>query len=317
MSRYMKQLACRFHPESVLIEDYRAGDMICPDCGLVVGDRMIDVGSEWRTFSVNDGDQKDMSRVGSLEEPLFDGLDSFATVMRDPSTRDKFGKGKYRSEQMSTKERVLRNGFGSIQAIGAKVNLEKRITERAKVIFKQYYEQKHSNGRNYDTIAAACIYIACREQKMPRTFKEICAISHSSTKGIARCYKQLIETLSKTPEATDLKSLVPRFCNHLGFKKEKLIQKTAQHIVEKASELCNIQSRSPTAIVGACIYMAAIACGEERPLKDIQQATSATTIRQAYQILLTKVTELFPQDFQFNVLPSDFPTLSNRKAKIT
>ncbi|CAF0751119.1 unnamed protein product, partial [Didymodactylos carnosus] len=49
---------------------------------------------------------------------------------------------------------------------------------------------------------------------------EICAISHSSTTEIARCYKQLIETLSKTPEATDLKSLVPRFCNHLGFKEE-------------------------------------------------------------------------------------------------
>ncbi|CAF4012560.1 unnamed protein product, partial [Didymodactylos carnosus] len=66
---------------------------------------------------------------------------------------------------MSTKERVLRNGFGSIQVIGAKVNLEKRITERAKVIFKQYYEQKYSKGRNYDTTAAACIYIACGEER--------------------------------------------------------------------------------------------------------------------------------------------------------
>ena len=31
--------------------------MICPECGLVVGDRTIDVGSEWRTFS-NDKDSK-------------------------------------------------------------------------------------------------------------------------------------------------------------------------------------------------------------------------------------------------------------------
>jgi len=35
----MQQLACRFHPEATLIEDYKAGDMICPRCGLVVGER--------------------------------------------------------------------------------------------------------------------------------------------------------------------------------------------------------------------------------------------------------------------------------------
>jgi hypothetical protein len=35
----MQHLACRFHPHAVLIEDSRAGDMICPMCGLVVGER--------------------------------------------------------------------------------------------------------------------------------------------------------------------------------------------------------------------------------------------------------------------------------------
>lgn len=30
---------CPYHPEEPLIEDHAAGDMICPKCGLVVGDR--------------------------------------------------------------------------------------------------------------------------------------------------------------------------------------------------------------------------------------------------------------------------------------
>ena len=45
------RVACRYHPDAPLIEDYRAGDLICPECGLVVGDRVIDVGSEWRSLS--------------------------------------------------------------------------------------------------------------------------------------------------------------------------------------------------------------------------------------------------------------------------
>jgi transcription initiation factor TFIIB len=46
--------------------------MICQECGLVVGDRVIDVGSEWRTFS-NDKSSADRSRVGAAENPLLDG----------------------------------------------------------------------------------------------------------------------------------------------------------------------------------------------------------------------------------------------------
>ena len=38
------QVRCEYHPDAHLAEDYRAGDMICTECGLVVGDRVIDVG---------------------------------------------------------------------------------------------------------------------------------------------------------------------------------------------------------------------------------------------------------------------------------
>ena len=44
------KVQCPNHPGSQLVEDYRAGDLICPECGLVVGDRVIDVGSEWRSL---------------------------------------------------------------------------------------------------------------------------------------------------------------------------------------------------------------------------------------------------------------------------
>lgn len=33
------KVCCYAHPDAPLIEDYRAGDQICSECGLVVGDR--------------------------------------------------------------------------------------------------------------------------------------------------------------------------------------------------------------------------------------------------------------------------------------
>ena len=57
---------------------------------------MIDVGSEWRTFS-NDKETKDMNRVGAAENPMFEGdtLETVLSVGTGPGALDEFGKQKY------------------------------------------------------------------------------------------------------------------------------------------------------------------------------------------------------------------------------
>lgn len=99
---YGNTIRCESHPDAPLVEDHRAGDLICTECGLVVGDRFenaflaclcnfeyfeflilrcIDVGSEWRTFA-NDKDSKDMSRVGAAEDPSMEDQDLSTTIGR-------------------------------------------------------------------------------------------------------------------------------------------------------------------------------------------------------------------------------------------
>jgi hypothetical protein len=42
-------LCCAAHPHTSL--DMQQGRMVCQTCGLVVGDRIIAEGAEWRTFA--------------------------------------------------------------------------------------------------------------------------------------------------------------------------------------------------------------------------------------------------------------------------
>jgi len=35
-------ICCPSHPDAPLVDDYRAGDQICSECGLVVGDRLLE-----------------------------------------------------------------------------------------------------------------------------------------------------------------------------------------------------------------------------------------------------------------------------------
>ena len=70
--------------------------------------------------------------------------------------------------------------------------------DRCKTLFKQVYDEKRLKGRANDAIAAACLFIACRQEDVPRSFKEICAVSKHPKKEIGRCFK-LIQQHIKTP----------------------------------------------------------------------------------------------------------------------
>ena len=43
--------------------------------------------------------------------------------------------------------------------------------DRGNLLFKQVHEGKSLKGRSNDAISSACLYIACRQEGVPRTFK--------------------------------------------------------------------------------------------------------------------------------------------------
>ena len=65
-----------------------------------------------------------------------------------------------------------------------RINLPKTITDRANTLFKMVHDGKNLKGRANEAIASACLYIACRQEGVPRTFKEIVAVSTVSKKVI-------------------------------------------------------------------------------------------------------------------------------------
>ncbi|KAI5639642.1 transcription factor TFIIB repeat domain-containing protein [Phthorimaea operculella] len=250
------KVVCYAHPDAPLIEDYRAGDMICSECGLVVGDRVIDVGSEWRTFS-NEKSGVDPSRVGGPENPLLSGGD-LSTIIgpgRGDASFDSFGVSKYQNRRnISSTDRALINAFREINTMADRINLPKTIVDRANNLFKQVHDGKNLKGRANDAIASACLYIACRQEGVPRTFKEICAVSKISKKEIGRCFKLILKALETSVDLITTADFMSRFCSNLGLPNS--VQRAATHIARKAGELDIVSGRSPISVAAAAIYMA-------------------------------------------------------------
>lgn len=172
-----------------IIEDYKNGDLICGDCGLVFPMRIIDNRSEWRTFSSSDTQKNDASRVGDAENPLLEGVvDQLSTTI---SGKDGFSGA---AQQLSkTQGRVTGNvkgdrdllqSFREISVMSERIGLPKVVADRAKQLYKRVFDEECAKGKsNQGThrdicpltpclgIMAACLFIACRQELVPRTFK--------------------------------------------------------------------------------------------------------------------------------------------------
>lgn len=130
--------------------------------------------SEWRTFS-NDKDSKDRSRVGDVENRLLSNSGSDLSTMIGPMANGQMSEeySKFNNRRhMNATDRALIGSFREIGSMADRLHLEARTVDKAKANFKEVYESRSLKGRSNDAIAAACLYIACRQEAVPRTFKD-------------------------------------------------------------------------------------------------------------------------------------------------
>jgi transcription initiation factor TFIIB len=182
---------CREDPPN-LVEEFSSGDMVCGSCGLVLGDRIVDTRSEWRTFSNDDQGNDDPSRVGDGANPLLNGSQLTTTIA--------FGDGSARSRDLlraqgkSSSDKATKGLLAAYKEIGAHcdaVNIPKNVSDTAKHLFKLVDDAKAFKGKSQEAIIAGCIFIACRQCGVPRTFREIYALTKVSKKDIGRTFKAL------------------------------------------------------------------------------------------------------------------------------
>ncbi|BGP00446.1 transcription initiation factor IIB [Rhodotorula toruloides] len=278
-----------------VIEEFSSGDLVCGNCGLVLGDKVVDTRSEWRTFADSDGD--DPSRVGGPADPLLDSTDQLSTVIsfKDNNT------GVARALQMAASRvakdaqggsgRDLQGAFREIATMCEAISLPKAIIDTSKMLFKRVDEEKALRGKSEAAIIAACIFIACRQGRVPRTFKEIVALTNVSKKEIAGAFKQIDKLFDTSSphgaSSTDLDSLISRICNHLALPVP--LQRACSLCGQKTVDDGVLAGRNPITIASSCILFVSTLWGRRVDPKEIAKVGGVqdSTIRTGYRLLLT------------------------------
>ncbi|KAF7336963.1 Transcription initiation factor IIB [Mycena venus] len=282
-------------PNPNIAEEFGSGDLVCRKCGLVLGDRIVDTRSEWRTFANDEGD--DPSRVGAASDPLMKGREQLDTVVSFRNGGSGMARELQRAASRAQSSRAERNfltAFRDISSWCDQFSLPKTVSDIAKQLYKRSDEERLLRGKPLDAVIAVCIFIACRQAHVPRTFQEIYNLTGVSKKTFGQCYRALEQAFNLTAGASAATStpspsagpenMLARYCNHLDLPPN--VQFICSDIIVQARKHGIADGRSPVSIAGGAIFFTCNLLGKVKSLQDISAVAgvSEKTIKLVYQL---------------------------------
>jgi len=280
-----------------LVSDEARGEVVCNFCGLVLSQRSIDSGPEWRAFSSEEANKK--VRVGAPTTLTLH--DKGLSTMIGWKNKDAFGKSispKMKAEvyrlrkwhvRTRTNKSIDRNlayAMNELDRLSSQLNLSKDLKESAAHIYRKMANKNLIRGRSIEAMLIASIYLSCRLNTVPKTLDDFIEFATVDKKKIARCYRLILSELRINIRVSSPTNFIPRFCAEL--KLSGRTQNRAAELLKMAKKYRITAGKAPTGLAGAALYVAAIQEGERRTQKEISLAAGVTeaTIRNRYKELV-------------------------------
>ncbi len=291
-SRHIKK--CPECGSKNLIYDEQKGELVCKDCGLIIEDKMIDMGQEWRQFE--QGTKKGRGgaplSMQKFDQGLTTNIGEVSDIYQLGSEKRirKFFRLKKWQERVSTSiERNLRLAMAELRRVASFLNLPNFVKEESSRIYNLVLQRGLVRGRSMESVVSACIYAACRSYSIPRTLDEISAASDVERKEIGRTYRFITRKLSLKITPSNPKNYISRFASILHLSPKT--QNDALKILKKAESSELTSGRGPAGIAAAALYVAALLNDEKKTQREVADVAGITevTIRNRYKELLEKL----------------------------
>lgn len=141
----------------------------------------------------------DPNRVGGPSNPLLEDAALSTQIVAGKGDGGAAYALNRLAQQSDGRDRVLLGGFREIAKLCQLLNLNQHIKQRAQEIFKQATEEPSTKvrGSGNNAVYAAVVYIACRQENAPRSFKELlAAIPGTGVKEVGKYYKKILKGLN-------------------------------------------------------------------------------------------------------------------------
>jgi transcription initiation factor TFIIB len=232
----------------------------CRDCG-VVGDIIVEEGAEWRYYGVNDTRGYNPTRTGNIINPLlpkssmgtFIGGNKYSNIKRLHTWKS-----------MPSSERSLWLIFKKITRLLQNSDIPNKIVEQTKCYYKMITENEDklkgvlTRGPIREGLIAACIYVSCKENRVPKNAGEIAALCNIDENLVTKGLKKFVEIekrkkLNINNKQTEPTEFINIYCNKLNLPSD--VKKLCIIICERSHKLGILKNNTPPSIAGGIVFL--------------------------------------------------------------
>lgn len=221
-----------------------SGATICMECGVVVEESAIVSSVEFV-----EGAGGASSMVGQFVS---------ATSRKAHSSFRRYGASR------DSQEITLANGRRRIQELASRLRLASHFVDAAHRVFTIAVHQSLVQGRRTVHVTAACLYIACRQEKSQHMLIDFSDAVQVNVYTLGHCFLKLRRFLGLKLDVIDPALYVYRFAAHLDLgDNANVVSMTALRLVARMKRDWIVVGRRPTGICAAALLIAARAHGIE------------------------------------------------------
>lgn len=251
------------------VDDPDVGEAVCSSCGLVVNDRVMNRGPDWRVHTQEERNAK--AHVGPPSTlarhdrnlPTFIGY-SGARNGRDGLGRrlspekqqeiQRLQKWQVRTMCGSSSERNLSKAMSELDRLTDMLHIPFPIKERAAALYRKVLSHRLVKGRRIMAMSAAVLYAACRLSENPRTLKEFANTGRVSKKELARCYRLIINELDVKIPVWNPITCIAKIATKVGISMQS--QQRAAAILTQLRGTDTLRAKDPMGLAAASLYTA-------------------------------------------------------------
>ena len=272
---------------SLVITDPETGELIRKDTGEVISDNILSQQKEWRSFNIEEGENR--ARIGTPTSLAIhdmglatkigkEATDASGNVI-DATTRMRMSRLRMwnsRSQSHSSTERSLQQAFTMLSRIKDRLGLPNHVTEKAAYTYRKAQERGLIRGDTIGSVLAASIYVAARQSGVLRTLDDISKISDLKTGEVARSYRRIMSELDIKVPLIDVKKYIIKVANNLNF--DEKIKRKALELVEHAQKKNLIVGKDPMSIAASIIYLVNLSESKPTTQAEIAKAAGVTEV---------------------------------------
>jgi transcription initiation factor TFIIB len=178
---------------------------------------------------------------------------------------------------LDSRRRNFVHAVHEIRRITDALSLGSRTASRAYEVYRSAFNNGLVRGRSIASIAAASVFVACKEGGIARSASDILDVcKNRSPRQFRYYYKLLLREMNLRVTSTDPSVYVPKIAANASL--SGAVERLGLEIVDRVRGRPEMLGKRPVSIAAAALYLASIRCGEEISQLRLASASQVTPI---------------------------------------